>query len=238
MKILFKFPSRSRPAKLLAGLKNIYENLANQQDYWILVSIDQDDETLRDMTEINAYAKGKNIVFYEGISNNKIHAVNRDVNDFTQPWDILVVMSDDMQFQVKGLDDIIRSDMAEHFPDGDGILHYNDGNQKGNVMTMSIIGRKYYERDKYIYRPEYKSLWADVEATEVAHMRGKYRYMGDQKVIFRHLHPAFGLAEWDAQYRATEDKALWNHDKSVIDQQRSMRYGIVDPVNNFKYATL
>jgi hypothetical protein len=73
-------------------------------------------------------------------------------------WDILVVMSDDMVCVTHGWDDIIRQDMNENFPDTDGVLHYNDGNQKANVMTMSIIGRKYYKRDGYIYNPEYQSF--------------------------------------------------------------------------------
>lgn len=238
MKILFKFPSRSRPAKLLAGLKNIYENLANKKDYWILVSIDQDDETLRDITEINAYAAGKNIVFYEGISNNKIHAVNRDVNEFTQPWDLLIVMSDDMAFQVPGFDDIIRKDMADNFPDGDGFLHYNDGNQKANVSTMSIMGRRYYSRTNSIYDPSYESVWCDVEATEVAHMLGRRRYMGDENVIFRHLHPAFGLAAYDEQYRKTEDPKTNQKDREVFNERRARNYDLKESVNGYYYKNL
>ena len=164
--------------------------------------------------------------------------MNRDVPE--SDWDILVVMSDDMVCITHGWDDIIRQDMNENFPDTDGVLHYNDGNQKANVMTMSIIGRKYYKRDGYIYNPEYQSLWCDVEATEVAHMRGKYKYMGDATILFAHHHPAWGFCLHDEQYRKTESPYYWQKDRQVIENNRAKNYGLKENeiINQFKYQNL
>jgi hypothetical protein len=67
-------------------------------------------------------------------------------------------------------------------------------------------------------------------------MRGSYAYA--PIVLFDHLHPSWGLAPNDAQYLKSESKEMWDHDKAVIDRHRANNYGIVNPVNPFKYTTL
>jgi hypothetical protein len=192
-----------------------------------LVSLDSDDPKLSEYPECNAKI---------GTSKSKIDAINRDLNERVPHWDLLINMSDDMIFTVKGFDDKIRSIFNSHFPNGDGFLHLNDGHQGENVSTMSIMDRKYYERDRYIYHPEYKSLWCDAEATEVAWMRGRYAY--ESIVLFDHLHPAWGLAPNDAQYKASEAPEMWDHDKAVIERHRANNYGITNPVRTFKYPKI
>ena len=226
MKILVKYPSRNRKEKFYQNLNKMRVMANNSNDITYHFTIDDD--------EVDLYF----IETLGGKSNNKIHAVNRDVPD--SDWDILVVMSDDMVCVTHGWDDIIRQDMNENFPDTDGVLHYNDGNQKANVMTMSIIGRKYYQRDGYIYNPEYQSLWCDVEATEVAHMRGKYKYMGDATILFAHHHPAWGFCLHDEQYRKTESPYYWQKDRQVIENNRAKNYGLKENeiINQFKYQQL
>ena len=241
MRILFKLATRSRPDKFFACLQNIIENLADRENYQILVSYDFDDDgTHRIIYGANAY---RNIVFdynnirtIQGDSKNKIHAVNRDIEKVTD-WDILINTSDDMLFTQHGFDDIIRKDMADNFPDLDGFLHYNDGNQKSNVCTMSIMGRKYYERFNYIYHPDYKSVWCDVEATEVAYMLGKYKYKGDDKILFKHLHPAWGLAEYDEQYRKSENLDVWGEDLQILLERKARHYDLnpKEIITNYKY---
>ena len=192
--ILFKYATRNRPELMVKALSNIEEMASG--DYILLVSVDSDDtKTIDKCTELL-------VPFVIGNPSNKIEAINRDVELLKEdPWTILICMSDDMQFLVPGFDQIIEQDMAEHFPDGDGVLHYPDGN-RGDLMTMSIMGRKYYERFNYIYHPDYKSLWCDNEATEVAQRLGKYKFINRQ--LFTHNHPAYKKGQMDNQYRLTE----------------------------------
>ena len=231
MKILFKFPTRSRRKKFMDAMENIHEMTADG-NYFVLVTADEDDDAMKGLESNKANFK----IIY-GKSNNKIHAVNRDMEQAPKDWDILIVMSDDMRFVKKGFDDIIRADMQKYFPDLDGVLHYNDGNQRENVMTMSIMGRKYYERTREIYPSIYESVWCDVEETDRAHMLGKYRYMGDDNILFNHLHPAWGLAQYDEQYRKTEDGATEARDKTKFIMRRAINYGLnpKEIVNSTKY---
>lgn len=221
MRILYKYTSRSRPENFERGLRSIIEN-SESDNYAVLCSFDFDDNRADEYNKILArYYDRSQITELFGLSNNKIHAINRDLNEFKGDWDILVNMSDDMIFTVKGFDNIIRDLFREHFPNGDGFLHLPDGNQNENISTMSIMDRKYYERDKYIYHPSYVSLWCDVEATEVAKMRGCHKYVNTQ--LFKHLHPAWGLAPNDNQYIKTE--SFNSIDKQTYDERKRNGFG-------------
>ena len=228
--ILFKLATRSRPEKARASINNIIENCTSD-NFTILVSADFDDDTMKNFSYVHS-----NVTIVYGISKSKIDAINRDM-DITPKFDILINTSDDMVFQVKGFDNIIRQDFSDNL---DQFIHYSDGNQKENISTMSIMGVDYYKKFNYIYHPDYKSLWCDAEATDVAVMLGKYRYMGDNKILFKHLHPAWGLAPTDAQYQKTESPEMWDHDYKVILQRKARQYDLPQHliINSPKYAKL
>lgn len=213
MKILFKFASRSRPKKFWDCIHNI-QDLCFNNNYEILASLDCDDETMFNDIQLERLKHFPKLTAIFGTSKNKIDAVNRDVNEYGGDWDILVNTSDDMVFTRFVFDEIIRNDFKNHFPDLDGVLHYNDGNQKANMITMAIMGRKYYDRFKYIYHPSYKSLFADNEQMAVAKFLNKIVYLGDEVQIFEHRHPAFGKAKYDAQYIKTESREMWDIDEA------------------------
>lgn len=218
MRILFKYTTRSRRSNFLRGYDSILNKIANREDYHILISVDKDDQSMFPLPVLDG-----NHTFVVGNSKNKIDAINRDLNEFDYDWDILINMSDDMIFTKKGFDDIIR---AEFYNDFNQYLHFNDGNQKCNVCTMHIVGRNYYDRFKYIYHPDYISLWCDVENDIVAKQLGCYKYMGDNIKLFRHLHPAWGLAPQDALSIKTEDRALWVADEITFNKRKRINFGL------------
>ena len=218
MKILFKYTTRSRRSNFLRGYDSILNKISNREDYHILISVDKDDQSMSPLPVLDG-----NHTFVVGNSKNKIDAINRDLNEFDYDWDILINMSDDMIFTKKGFDDIIR---AEFYNDFNQYLHFNDGNQKCNVCTMHIVGRNYYDRFKYIYHPDYISLWCDVENDIVAKQLGCYKYMGDNIKLFRHLHPAWGLAPQDELSIKTEDRALWVADEITFNKRKIKNFGL------------
>ena len=158
MKILFKYTTRSRRSNFLRGYDSIINNVSSD-NYHVLISVDKDDSSMFPLPEL----KG-NYTFVVGESKNKISAINRDINEFYYDWDILVNMSDDMVFTQYGFDKIIGNAFCSH----DEVLHFPDQHQGQNCMTMSIMGRKYYNRDKFIYHPEFENLWVDIIAQEEA----------------------------------------------------------------------
>lgn len=216
MKILFKITSRSRRGNFLRAVDSIINNVTDKDNYHLLISLDEDDDCMKPLPVLNCPHTYKVYKKQEGETITKISAINRDVNEFDYDWDILVNFSDDQVFTEKGFDNIIRSNFCIGEPrqecnaNLDQILHFPDQHQGQNCMTMSIMGRDYYNRDKFIYHPEFESLWVDIVAQEEAQIRGCYNFVNQN--IFLHLHPSFGDCGYDEQYRATEDWGVRQRD--------------------------
>lgn len=208
-RILFKYATRNRPELFDRGMRSILDNVASD-DFQILVSVDNDDK--------NHYDQYLHTTIIRDNSLNKVDAINRDIYLINR-WDILVNMSDDMVFTVKGFDDIIRKEFANDITAH--CLHFPDGN-RNDLITMSIISREFYTRFGYIYNPEYKSLYCDNEQTEVSKILGCYKFINQQ--IFEHLHPAYGKAHFDAQYQHTE--SFGYEDSQTFLRRQKINYGL------------
>ena len=155
LRILFHIPTRSRPDRARTAIQNIIDNCVDT-NYLILVSADINDEAMKGFT-----FQHPKVLIHWGYSNNKIHACNRSIH-IIENWDILVASSDDMMFQVEGFDRIIRESFRESHPHHthnlNQFIHFSDGNQGANVCTLSIMGKEYYDRDGYVYHPDYHNL--------------------------------------------------------------------------------
>jgi hypothetical protein len=215
MRILLKCPTRSRPAQFIRVL-NQYVTLANRPDLLgICISCDQDDPS---MLEGSVQHQIKNIThqvswseIYYGNSTNKIEAVNANITDVPWPWEMIVIVSDDMVPQVKGYDDVLRTHMIANFSDTNGILWVNDGTQSDKLNTISIMGRKMYDSFGYMYHPSYKSLFCDTEFTDLCKgpLVSKCTYI--PYVLIKHEHPGTGFPQRnDALYM--RNNSFWYTD--------------------------
>ncbi len=185
MKLLIKFPTRQRRGQFFKILDIYYSKLKSLENTKFFITLDTDDEAMNNADVRARLGEYKNLIYVYGESKNKIHAVNRDM-ERVHGWDILLLASDDMMPVADGYDQIIGDKMAKHFPDTDGVLWFYDGrNKKGN--TLSILGRKYYERFGWIYNPVYTSFACDEEYRVVADLLGKQRRF--DSVIIKHIKP-------------------------------------------------
>lgn len=221
--LLIKLTSRSRPTRFFETLDSIVNLMADKRNYTILCTLDEDDPTMNNQEVIGRLAQFPHLIPVYGTSKSKIDAINRDMEYVTR-WDILVNVSDDQKFVAYGWDELIRDGFQINAPEFDGFLFYPDSTAKNMLPTMSILGRKYYERDGYIYHPAYKSLFADNEAMEIAQARGKLTYMGIQ--IFDHFHPSYGLADWDEQY--VRQQAMWGEDEATFNDRKAKNFPVYE----------
>jgi len=199
--ILIKFPSKSRPSKLLYAYEKYISLAKDPQQIKSIITLDSDDTTVTSELIDKLKQIHPNTIVCIGEPLGKINAVNRDM-EYAADYDILLLASDDMIPEYPGYDDLLREKMNEHFPDTDGVLWFNDGFQKNNLNTLCILGKTYYERFGYIYHPSYKSLWCDNEFTEVAHRLKKQIYFNN--VIIRHIHPITSGVPSDNLYHENE----------------------------------
>lgn len=182
MNILFKYATRSRPDLFKETLNKWYSMLSGKHEYQFIVSVDEDDLSMNN-DQMKEFMQSKpGLTFHAGQSKSKIEAINADMEGVD--FDILVVVSDDMIPQKMGFDDIIVGDMMQNYPELDGALSYWDGVRSDNLITITIMGKKLYDKFGYIYNPEYKSLWCDNEFTDVVNEMGKVTYI--RRLLIKH----------------------------------------------------
>ena len=221
MKLLIKFPTRNRKTKFLTTLRKYYNFLSKKNDVTFLITIDEDDlEMNNDFVKeiLNTY---DNLIYFYGDSKTKVEAINKDIEKI-EDWDIVLLASDDMIPAVKGYDDIIINEMKNNFPDTDGVIWFNDGYQGNKLNTLSILGKKYYERFGYIYNPEYKSVWSDNEFMLVANILGKQKYFDN--VIIKHEHPDWGFGNRDHIHQ--DNMKNESSDKDIFIKNKSINFGL------------
>lgn len=222
MRLLIKFPTRSRPSKFLEVLKKYVIGSHDMSKTRIIVSIDEDDATMTNHVIAQAKSFHQNIQVIKGPSSGKVGAINRDMPDPSE-FDILLLASDDMVPYVNQYDRIIRDSMEQMYPDTDGVLFFNDGYTGRRLNTLVICGSKYYSRFGYIYHPKYKSLFCDNEFMDEANRLGKQTYY-DQPII-KHEHYTHIRAKPDVLYNVNE--ALYSEDEKVYNIRKKMLGDIV-----------
>jgi len=199
-KLLIKFPTRGRVDKFFNTLDKYYELLSGKCNVEFLITCDIDDISMNNSTVKDRFKKYNNLEVEYGNSKTKIEAINAGV--MQRDFQIVLLASDDMIPVVKGYDAIIIESMCISFPDFDGVVWFNDGVQQDRLNTLCILGRAYYNRFNYIYNPEYKSLWCDMEFTQVGNKLGKQKYFN--QVIIKHDHHSVTNQGFDETYSQNE----------------------------------
>jgi hypothetical protein len=215
--ILMKVTSRGRPNELLHCIAEHIKFADNTKQMTWLISLDYDDDKCNSVALCDSIAHlidNPNIVFATSIS--KIDAINRDVNEFTEHWDILLNISDDQLPIIKGYDTIIRDTMPN---DLDYSLWFNDGWQN-KINTQEIIGYNYYKRTNKIYHPGFKSFFCDNLETERADKLDKQ--IKSTQCIIKHFHPG-----WCKDTHMTMDQTYnkcqkdWSQDEALYNKLKN-----------------
>ncbi len=233
-KILVKFPTRQRPDKFLKVLDEYIQTSVVPYKIFYVIIADKDDDTMNNKTVQNRIAARENVLIVYGDSKTKIEAVNAYIPPLDFQWDILLLASDDMIPIVDGWDNVIGEKMDEYYPDGDGVLWFNDGYQGKKLNTLPIMGRKYYERFGFIYNPVYITWWCDNEFMEIANILGKQTYF--DQVIIEHQHPDNINTDYDELYIKNNnhhgDKAVFVARKENYFFLKKLKLLIVQPGRN------
>lgn len=226
--LLIKFPTRERPERFFTCLDLYYKNLSGKYTYNFLITCDEDDELMNNQEvkeKLNLYPHLK-VIF--GISASKIDACNRDM-EFAPEFNILILTSDDMNPVVYGWDEKIAKYMLEYFPDFDGILKFNDRpTHHGNLNTLPIMGIQFYRRFNYIYHPNYKSFFSDLEMTIVSRLLKKEADINE--MIIQHDNYIFGGNPIDNLYQV--NYKYWWPDRATFLERASKNFDLKNLTKN------
>ena len=209
-RILIKFPTRGRFDKFFSTLDLYYDKLSKKYPYHFVITCDEDDPVMNNPEAIQKLNTYPHLSYYFGYNKSKIEACNANLEKHLD-FDILILASDDMIPKVKAFDRAIVNYMKKEFPNFDGILHFDDGFQHKNIVTLPIMGKKYYERFGYIYHPSYVSLFCDNEMTLVAQMINKLIYIN--LLLIEHQHPLANKANYDSLYEKND--VFYERDRKV-----------------------
>lgn len=230
VKIVVKYPTRGRPVTFTSQLEKYMRILSGRHEVHFVISFDEDDETMNN-DELSSYftrlRRRCPDTFHPlcGTSTSKVSAINANLDRvYDIDPDVVVLASDDMVPVVSGYDDVIAQSMERHFPDTDGVLHFDDGFSGGDrLITLAIMGGKYLRRFGYLYYPGYKSVYCDNEFTDVCRMLNKVVY--SSQVIIKH--------DWvgtytpnDPLHRRNDAPEMYAHDESVYEQRKAINFGL------------
>jgi len=222
MNLLVKYPTRQRPELFLKTLKEYHDKAFCNAQTTYLVSYDLDDLSMTHEVIKEAKRYG-NVMMIGGSSDNKIHACNRDM-DYAKNWDVVLLISDDMEVQKDGWDATILMDMDKYYPNGDGVLWYHDGSKQRVITTLTCMDKKYYSRFGFLYNPIYKSFFCDNEFTDIARKLNKIKFIDN--VIIKHQHPQWGgKVKHDELYE--RNNAPWKEDQNTYETRKRFNFGLI-----------
>jgi hypothetical protein len=230
MRLLIKYPSRGR-RDLFFSTFDKFHQLSTSGSVIYLVNIDEDDSVMNTDEVKSLIRSYPNTTLTVGQSKNKIDALNRDLDSFSESWDVVVLAADDTVPAVLGYDQIILDEMENHYPDTDGVLHFNDGFWGRRLNTQCILGKKYYQRFGYIYHPSYSYVYCDNDFMTLADLLGKQTYF--DKVIIKHEHPDLYGGKTDfvhqknSEYDSIDKKVFEERKERLFDIDRNRKIKIV-----------
>lgn len=185
-------PSRSRPEKSKATIEDWIDK--SNADVEIIVSLDEDDKSNYSYEETIQPVK-----IIRNKNRSCVDAINNAAKIAT--GDIFIVVSDDTDCKV----DWDVNLLVETKGKSDFLLKTKDGIQD-YIVTQTIMDRKYYERDGFIYHPDFFHQFADTYLTCLADIRGRLIF---SHLDFPHLHYSYsgGKEMPDALHRRND--ATW-----------------------------
>lgn len=152
-------PSRGRPEKSRETITKWVRYANDRDNIETFGSLDEDDPKLKEYNEIFDHVL---------ISKNRscVDAINNAAG--ISKGNVLIVVSDDTDCFI-GWDTALLGELEGK---EDLLLKTDDGIQD-YIVTMTVTDRKYFERDGYIYHPDFFHQFADTYLTCKADIRGR-----------------------------------------------------------------
>lgn len=206
-------PSRGRPQKSVDTLRK-WVMKCGGCTLEVIVSLDNDDPTLGLYQQCYKYFPHAYTFL---VSENKyaVGAINRAAR--VAQGDIFIVVSDDQEPTPRWGERIIKYTNGRN----DWVLKSIDGIQP-KMITLPILDRVYYQRDGYIYYPEYQHLFADAEFSDVAYRRKR---VITKNIRFPHRHYSVTKGGQPDTTYVRNNSTYWQG-KQLYQYRKSINFGL------------
>lgn len=199
-----------RPEGLRAIIKSI---MANTTDiaYKLLVVADNDD------TEAYNYCVENDIqCILSNICRDFVAQANMGIYACDTPY--FVILADDMEILEPGWLGNALNIFKDRFPDGVGLMAFNDGIQNGRIFATGMSSKKFvHHMGGHLYYPKYIHYGGDNEVSFTAKQLDLYHYAESVKVA--HFHPT----NKNQELANKKDETYLNSEKFNSHDQRLKR---------------
>ncbi|MBW2314643.1 MAG: hypothetical protein JRH10_10660 [Deltaproteobacteria bacterium] len=209
MRFSLLHPSRRRLTLAARAIDEWREKASGQHALEYLLSVDADDPDLEGYRKL---AENRDVRLLVGENRSIVDATNRAAR--ASSGDVLVVVSDDFGCP-EAWDETIADLLGE---DLDRAVWVADGIDNA-LMTLPILGRRFYESLGYVYHPDYLSMYADDELTEVA--RSRRKVIDARHVQFEHRHYSKLGTRADSTYRRQNSERAYLDGWRVFERHRA-----------------
>lgn len=216
MKLLIKYPCRSRFSMLKKNLKQLNNNIVNSETK-ILLSIDKDDNSIYDndkLIEIKPYINNVKVMLSNSF--NKINALNRDLDSLD--WDYVLFVTDYIEIIKKGFDDSILKQLenSKNYPAEKTALKLGSKNNNGIEKNyIYVVPYSFYCENKYVFNPVLMGNF-HYELLEYE-IKKEYQLITDsitENAIHKYVHPKWGYYEKDELNM--KSLSYWKNDLKVF----------------------
>lgn len=128
--------------------------------------------------------------------------------------EVFIQLSDDWE-PFQGWDAAILSAIGD--TSKPAVLAISDGHRKDDLLCMAILTKARYKQQGYMFHPEFFSMYSDNWFSECAFRDGVVIDARD-RIIFEHMHPAFGKAEMDEIYQRSNSGINYVFGKGIYDR--------------------
>ncbi len=213
MKISLVHPSRARLARAEEAIAEWRSHASGTHELEHILSVDADDPDVDGYRDLAA-RWGSRLLVHP--NRRMVEAMNRGAD--AADGDVIVAMSDDFGcpdgWDAALLDAIAGRELAA--------VLVNDG-INARVLTIPILTRAWYRRLGYVYHPDYISMFADDDLTDVARRDGVL--VDARHLLFPHRHCFVALSERDSTYERQNDRRSWWHGWRVYKKRKLEDFG-------------
>jgi len=226
VKILFKYPSRSRSELFSRTFAKWRDQVSGKHEYIWLFTFDEDDPELPRyldiVTSFKTPQKGCDKIIHNiNKKRGKIAACNYGLRTMKEiEWDIVHLLADDLFPIVDNYDDTVAKEMKIASPDNRPMaLHFPDG-QGSMKFFQPIMNRSLFDKLGYIYNPCYVSVWCDNELTDICRELKAYKHFPNRLII---VHPWIEYTGQDDLNKHNENRKINHRDHKTYKHRRKLR---------------
>lgn len=137
---------------------------------------------------------------------------------------VIIAVADDFIPPV-GWDESLLALKPDNWWLDDHVVHVEDG-YVHDIMVLSMLTRKRYERFGYVFYPKYVSMFCDTEFTEVARREGVV--IEAKHLLFEHMHPDCAKRPRDHNDVLHASKANWNTGEMIFNFRKAAGFPVDD----------